>query len=48
MHANVGPSIEPGSGRSETPPDHKSMSAGCLQTQNETQKNVSLNSLLKI
>lgn len=31
MQANVGPNIEPGRDRSDTPPDHKSISAGCLQ-----------------
>lgn len=30
--AKVGPSMLPGSGRSDTPPDHKSTSEGCLKT----------------
>lgn len=31
MQAKVGPNILPGSGRSETPPDHKSTSEVCLK-----------------
>lgn len=29
--ANVGPNMLPGNGRSETPPDHRSTSFGCLK-----------------
>ena len=30
MQANVGPTMLPGKGLSETPPDHRSTSEGCL------------------
>lgn len=43
--AKVGPSILPGSGLSDTPPDHKSTSAGCLKRSAVEIKPLLLNTL---
>lgn len=49
MHANVGPKRLPGKARSDTPPDHKSISCGDLKRENREQKNhITESELLKI